>query len=309
MDFQSPKSDALSLFHLGERAYDHVLLLPPSSKAYGNALSPQLLLEFINAEGNILLGLSSESPTPSAIVSLLLEFGIHIPSDRSSVVVDHFNYESSSASEKHDIIQLPSPSALRSDLKNYFEVASPIIAPHAVGQVLGNDSPLLAPILRAPSTAYVYNPKDDAESVDELFASGQQISLVSAIQARNSARFTVLGASEMLEDKWTKAYEGNRKFAEKVSAWTFKEIGVLRVGKLQHHLANGKANSILNESAYPVPIDAINPTIYRVKNEVVSYPCTRLKLANKRRRTLLNYLNILQHISLHTSLPILSTSN
>lgn len=30
--FESPKSDKLSLFDLGERAYDHLLLLPPRSK-------------------------------------------------------------------------------------------------------------------------------------------------------------------------------------------------------------------------------------------------------------------------------------
>lgn len=30
--FESPKNDKLSLFQLGERAYDHVILLPPKSK-------------------------------------------------------------------------------------------------------------------------------------------------------------------------------------------------------------------------------------------------------------------------------------
>jgi oligosaccharyltransferase complex subunit beta len=263
--FESPKSDKLSLFSLGERAYDHILLLPPSGKAYGNALSPNVLLEFLNNDGNILLGLSSDSPTPTAIVSLLLELDIHLPQDRHAVVVDHFKYDAASAPEKHDVIIVEAPKPIRKDVRNYFGGKNPLVVPHAVGQVLGNASPLLAPILRAPSTAYSYNPKDDSESVEDLFASGRQLALVSALQARNSARFTVLGSIEMLQDKWFEDITvngksvptGNRDFAAQVSGWTFKEFGVLKVGKLVHHLAEGGDGEV-------------NPKIYRIKNDVVS---------------------------------------
>ena len=71
-----------------------------------------------------------------------------------------------------------------------------------MGQTLGNASPLLAPILKAPVTAYTYNPKEEGESVEEPFATGSQLALISAMQARNSARFTVLGSLDMLQDKW-----------------------------------------------------------------------------------------------------------
>jgi oligosaccharyltransferase complex subunit beta len=263
---------------LGERAYDHILLLPPSGKAYGNALSPNLLLEFINNEGNILLGLSAESPTPTAIVSLLLELDIHLPPDRHSVVVDHFNYDAASAQEKHDVVIVEAPKPIRKDVKNFFGGKKPLAVPHAVGQVLGNASPLLAPILRAPATAYCYNPKDDSESVEDLFASGQQLSLVSAMQARNSARFTVLGSIEMMQDKWfdetvqldgKSVSTGNRDFARKLSAWTFKELGVLKVGKLEHQLNEDSASSYANRGA----VAELNPKIYRIKNDVVSRRC------------------------------------
>jgi oligosaccharyltransferase complex subunit beta len=30
--FESPKSESVALFELGERAYDHLLILPPKSK-------------------------------------------------------------------------------------------------------------------------------------------------------------------------------------------------------------------------------------------------------------------------------------
>jgi oligosaccharyltransferase complex subunit beta len=240
----------------------------------GPNLLPQTLLKFINAEGNILLTLSSSNPTPSALVSLLLELDIHLPTDRNSIVVDHFNYDSLSSPESHDVLLLPRPSAVRPDVRNFFSGKNKdevIAFPHGVGQTLGNDSPYLTPVLRAPSTAYSYNPKEEVESVEDPFAVGQQLSLVTTMQARNSARFTVLGAAEMLEDKWfkgkvqnagSKATTGaNEAFAKDISGWTFNEIGVLKVNSVTH---------FLNEEGLKTPnASLINPKIYRVKNTVV----------------------------------------
>ncbi|KAJ9666264.1 oligosaccharyl transferase glycoprotein complex, beta subunit [Coniosporium apollinis] len=273
LSFESPKNDKLSLFKHGERAYDHLILFPPKSKGLGPNLTPQILLDFINRDGNILLTLSGNSPTPAAISSLLLELDIHLPPDRNALVVDHFNFDSNSAAEKHDVLVLPPPQDLRPGVKNFFSVGGSIAVPRAVGQVLGNESPLLVPILRAPATAYSYNPKDEAEAVEEPFAVGQQLSLVSALQARNSARFTVLGSVEMLQDQWFNAKvetagkettTANREFAKQLSSWTFKELGVLKVGKLQHYLTeDGKK---FNTSSLSVPEQ--NPRIYRIKNDV-----------------------------------------
>jgi oligosaccharyltransferase complex subunit beta len=245
-------------------------------------LTPKLLLDFINAGGNILLTLSSSNPTPSALVSLLLELDIHLPSDRNALVVDHFNYDTLSAAEKHDVLLVPRPDSIRPDIKNFFKgdgKGGEIIAfPRGVGQTLGNTSPLLAPILRGPRTAYSYNPKDDVEGVEDPFAAGQQLSLITTMQARNSARFTVIGAAEMLENNWFDAKvkrsvgldgvgkdgknvkTANQAFAKEVTGWAFNEIGVLKVGKIEHRLNEGGLQS-----------NVTNPKIYRVKNYVVSY--------------------------------------
>ncbi|KAI9884060.1 MAG: hypothetical protein M1823_004150 [Watsoniomyces obsoletus] len=275
--FESPKNDKLSLFQLGERVYDHVILLPPKSKGLGPALTPALLLKFLNTDGNIIVGLSSTSPTPTAISSLLLELDIHLPPDRTSQVVDHFNYDLLSASEKHDVLVLPQPGPLRPDVKNFFGGDGVLAFPRGVGQLLGNDSPLLAPVLRAPDTAYTYNPKDEAETVEEPFGTGSQLSLVSTLQARNSARVVVLGSVEMLEDAWfdgqVKSSNGfkkesttaNRAFAKTVSAWAFREIGVLKVGRVQHHAASDNPDT-KNETGLS-QVDS-NPKIYRVKSDV-----------------------------------------
>lgn len=227
-------------------------------------------------EGNVLVALSSEQATPSAVQSLLLELDINTPADKGALVVDHFNYDSSSAAEKHDVLLLPFPTALRSDVKNYFAGEGYIAVPRAVGQALGNESPLVSPILRAPSTAYSYNPKDEAESVEDPFAVGEQLNLVSSMQANNAARFTVVGSAEMLQNKWFSEKvklngkditTANRDFAHKLSAWTFKETGVLSIGKLLHYQDEGASKKLNTSTAVPEN----NPTIYRIKSDVVSF--------------------------------------
>ncbi|BDD59586.1 oligosaccharyl transferase glycoprotein complex, beta subunit [Monascus purpureus] len=264
--FESPKNDKLSLFHLGERAYDHLLILPPKSKGLGPSLSPKNILEFMNKEGNVLLALSGKSSTPSAINILLDQLDIHLSPDRSAVVVDHFNYDTQSATEKHDVLLLPRPGPLRNDTKAYFSGDGLLAIPRAAPQTLGADSSLVAPVLRAPPTAYSYNPKDESGSVEDVIATGSQLALVSTMQARNSARFTVLGSVESLQDKWFSATvkkpddeKGtstvNREFAKQLTSWTFKESGVLKVGKIEHYLAE-----------YP---EEVNPKIYRIKTDIV----------------------------------------
>ena len=244
-------------------------------------MTPNILVDFVNAGSNVLLALSGENAVPTAVNSLLLELDISLPADRNSLVVDHFNYDTKSASEQHDILVLPSPDLSRKDVKNYFSVDGLVALPRAVGQVLGNASPLLSSVLKAPSTAYTYNPKDEADGVEDPFATGSQINLVTAFQALNSARFTVLGSSEALEDKWfsasvqlpgagqTTSKTSNRAFAQKLSAWTFKESGVLRSGAVTHFLNEGSQKDAAAKATDLTKTGIeLNPGIYRIKNDV-----------------------------------------
>ena len=151
--------------------------------------------------------------------------------------------------------------------------------PRAVGQTLGNTSPLLTPILKAPATAYAYNPKEETETVEDTFATGSQLTLISALQARNSARFTVLGSLEMLQDKWfdasVKTASGdsgktvNQEFAKQLTEWTFKEVGVLKVFSVQHR----QVSTTSKPSENTTQIGEYNPEIYRIKNDVVGPLC------------------------------------
>lgn len=213
-----------------------------------------------------MVGLSSTTPTTSSLVSLLAELDVSLPAERTGTVVDHFNYDTISAAETHDVLVLDAAASPRAGVKPYFALpdGAVLAVPHTAGHVLGN-SHLLTPILRAPDTAYSYNPKEQADTVepDELFAAGRQLALVSALQARNSARVSIIGA-EILQDKWLdakvakvggkKTKTENKEFARRLSGWTFHEIGVLRVNDVQHRLVGS---------------DEANPSLYRIKNDVV----------------------------------------
>jgi oligosaccharyltransferase complex subunit beta len=95
------------------------------------------------------------------------------------------------------------------------------------------------------------------------------------MQAHNSARLAVLGSAEMLQNAWfaekatlagKEIKTANRDFAEKLSSWTFKETGVLKVGKLIHYLDEGVSKKLNTSVAVPEN----NPKIYRIKQDVVS---------------------------------------
>ncbi|QUC17583.1 uncharacterized protein UV8b_01824 [Ustilaginoidea virens] len=262
--YETPRSEHVKLFDLGARTYDHLILLPAKMKALGPNLTPNILVDFINANGNILVTLSSKTPASSSLTALLAEVDITLPAERTGTVVDHFNYDAVSAPDAHDVLVLDPPANVRPGLKTYFEVPGPVSFPHGCGHALGPGA-LLTPVLRAPSTAYSCNPADQGGVVDpeDLFAAGAQLALVSVFQARNSARLAVVGSAEMLQDKWLDAEvsrpdgprtkTANREFAKRVSGWTFQEMGVLRVDGVEHRLKGDNAT---------------NPEIYRIKTDV-----------------------------------------
>lgn len=191
-------------------------------------------------------------------------------------MVDHFQYDTKSSAEEHNVLLLPRATPLRADVVNFFGGDGLVAVPKAVGQTLGSGSPLIAPILKAPETAYLHNPKEESDAEPDVFATGSQIALISAMQARNSARFTVLGSIEALKDKWFDAKVQvpggketktvNRQFAKQLIEWTFKEVGVLKAGRIEHHQVLDSSKPVSNTTQ----VGFSDPEIYRIKTDVVS---------------------------------------
>jgi oligosaccharyltransferase complex subunit beta len=226
-------------------------------------LTPQKLVEFTNKDGNLLL-LTSPSGTPEQARELARELDIDLP-PRDFLAIDHFNYDTLSASEKHDVILVQRPAQSKTT-QNYFSgKEGEVIAFRGAGHALGN-RPLLFPVLTAARTAYTYDTKEDFAYAEDPWSAGTQMHYVSAMQARNNARIVISGSTEMFSDEFfdmqvqapngEAAKTANQAFAKEITQWTFQEIGVVKVVSVRHYLTN--------ETGAP-----INPNVYRVKNDIV----------------------------------------
>ena len=102
---------------------------------------------------------------------------------------------------------------------------------------------------------------------------GKSTLLISALQARNNARIVLTGSLDFFSDSFfknpvrkvgtTRTFEksGNEDLAKALTRWVFKEEGVLRVGKIDHHLAGQNKSSsyytIMDEVVFSIEIEIL----------------------------------------------------
>ena len=276
LNFESPSDKEFSLFRLGERVYDHLLILPAKSGGLRPVITTESLIDFLDSKGNIIVVLSADYEIPLSLNSFLSELGIYLPTDRRSIVVDHFNHDLQSSPGHHDTLLVSTSTAVKSYLKGYSGGDKIIAMPRAVGQILDSSSPLTMSFLQASASAYSYNAREEFDIVEEPFGTGRQLSLVSAMQARNSARVAVIGSSSMIEDSWFDAKvksrdsnakrTGNFELISKVFGWTYKKFGVLKSGGIEHVLEGAQDEFPRHDSR---DVQKIKPHIYRIKNHLV----------------------------------------
>ncbi|RPB22395.1 Dolichyl-diphosphooligosaccharide-protein glycosyltransferase 48kDa subunit [Terfezia boudieri ATCC MYA-4762] len=274
LTYLSPKSPELELFSYGERKWDHLLLLPPKSKAYGPKLTSQLLVEFLNKDGNILV-LQDPMNTPEQLRDLAWELEIGL-APKGDVVVDHFNWLPGVEGNDHSHNVILAKKPVTGPLtKNYFggyNNQEEYVAFRGTGHTLRN-SPLIQPFLQAPRTAYVYDPREETVKSENPWTAGQQLYLASGFQARNNARITFVGSAESFNDEFQgldglrkgpygqKVNISNRRFANDVTAWTFKETGVVKVWSVAHYATKDAGNLSRRNTSE-------SPSIYRIKTDV-----------------------------------------
>lgn len=104
-------------------------------------------------------------------------------------------------------------------------------------------------------------------------AVGKNTLLVSAIQARNNARVVFTGSLDMFSDAFFRSNvekagsgakprpSGNEALATALSKWVFKEVGVLRVGKVDHHLVGASQApdyyTVMEDVEYTIEIEEL----------------------------------------------------
>uniref|UniRef100_A0A0P4W9M7 Dolichyl-diphosphooligosaccharide--protein glycosyltransferase 48 kDa subunit n=1 Tax=Scylla olivacea TaxID=85551 RepID=A0A0P4W9M7_SCYOL len=254
---------SLQLSRYGEYLYQNLVIFAPGVEEFGGALSVETIVEFIDGGGNVLVAGSREAA--DLIRELVTEVGVEMD-EEGAAVIDHLHYDANDDGQ-HTLIAAPSSGLIDSEVMVGARDAIPLLY-RGTGLITDADNPLVLPVLRAPSTAYCYSPTQAI--TDYPHATGQNMLLVAALQARNNARVVVSGSLEFFSDAFIMAsvqtpqgasYErsGNGRVVEALSRWVFMEEGVLRVVSIDHHLQG--------QSEPPVAYTIKDDVEYKIKVE------------------------------------------
>lgn len=153
------------------------------------------------------------------------------------------------------------------------------VAFSGIGMTLEPNNILGFHALVAPATAYSANPVKEitAKVVESDLLFGNEIGLVTAIQARNNARLVFAGSLDLFADKYFTDAFSNALFSDAITKWGFQESGVLRATNVQHHREDGSSpDKMLKDSQradqpltlYPDAEIARDSLVYRVKDNL-----------------------------------------
>ncbi|KAI8454936.1 oligosaccharyltransferase 48K subunit, partial [Phakopsora pachyrhizi] len=273
LKFRSVKEATPALKEFDKPAFDHLILFAPSSKHFAADLSPQALVQYLNDGGNILLAGSSD--ISEFWRDFVREFEIDFD-DRSTAVMDHFQnhdqdptkiYSQADSNSRLIEDEVIIPSSIKSSL-------SPILF-RGIGHSIGKN-PMLMSILRASPVAYSKEIGTN-ETDTNPFIIGDEIGLISGFQTRKQSRISFVGSIDFFSDDFfnaeltlpdgEKTPTGNKKVAERLSKWTFQELGVLRIISASHSKVNGEKEPsryrINEEIEYKVDIQSLENGVWR----------------------------------------------
>jgi oligosaccharyltransferase complex subunit beta len=148
-----------------------------------------------------------------------------------------------------------------------------------IGMSLDPDNILGFHALVAPTTSYSTSPVKEITSkiAEKGLLIGNQIGLVTAIQARNNARLLFSGSLDLFSDKYFQPSYSNEVFVDAVTKWAFQESGVLIMKNIHHQRADGSAPAkMLTEkeradlpiTLYPDAEIARDSLVYRIKDNL-----------------------------------------
>jgi len=271
--FKDAADNNLSLETFGEWLYDHIVVFSAAASSFGGSVEKGALVDWLDQGRNLLVAASTR--IEEAVQLLAHETGVYFAS-KKSFVVDHVHHDNADEGD-HTLI-----------VSSAFAKNANIILPHTseygailfrgIAQKLDNEeNSLLYPLVNAAGSAYsaanVHDKLVDARNAPHSV--GSQTALLSAFQGRNNGRAVFCGSLEFFSDKLFQsavqsadgsskhARSGNRQLAADVSAWAFKESGVLRTGHPLHHLRGQttppKYYRINDSLEYSVRIEQWNP--------------------------------------------------
>lgn len=266
------ESEDLVLKDYGDYLYDNILLLAPEAQRFKH-ISFDEILEFTQMGGNLMLavdGTLSES---------MREFGENFGAIfEKSLLVDHMEYEPSlDLTFDHSTFLSKEVVDSAVIVGDYHGKAArnPILF-NGIGHKLPSESVLSVPILKGNPTSLS---SSSAARIQDL------PTLVSGIQGRNNARIVISGSLQLFSNAYfthhlsnLNSASGNRIFCSAISAWAFRETGIIRFRNIVHHKSDGSPpDVILHEkerpdlpiSLYPDPEITRNSLVYRIKDEII----------------------------------------
>jgi oligosaccharyltransferase complex subunit beta len=266
--------DTVALEEFGVPTFENLVLFSPS-KALGS-LRKADLVRFVENGGNVLLSASSKLTKVQR--EFALECGVEFDK-KGALVMDHVSPIADASDIYNSVVAatdfVASERVVGTELAK--GGAAKPVAFSGIGMALDPENILGFHALMAPATAYSANPVKEIESEDAV-RFGNQIGLVTAIQARNNARLVFSGSLDLFSDKyWTEDAFSNAQFADFVTRWGFQERGVLRMQNVQHHREDGsQPDKMLSDAKRPdQPITLYNEAevardslVYRIKDNL-----------------------------------------
>ena len=289
---------AVELVKYGEYVYDNLLLLTPEVDDFGS-LQLSDLMDFVTHGGNVFVAASELLPEPSVLREFASECGVDFDAE-GSIVTDHLAFEASAA-DHATVVASGYTSA--TPVVGASKAKGPVLF-RGIGQAVDPENILAVKVLTGSPTAYSADPTKPVDGYPE--AAGEQVQLVTSVQARNNARVTFVGSAWMLSNAAFEATVNGgatsnnavrlfvfscvvvwrltcvfvllrQYFAEQIVSWTFQEQGVIRATAIRHSRVDGSApEKILNAkvrpnlppSIYPDPEIAPESDVYRIKDDL-----------------------------------------
>jgi oligosaccharyltransferase complex subunit beta len=266
LTYKTADDSSLSLVKYGEFLYDNLIIFAPSVEEFGGSVDVQAITNFIDGGGNVLVAASSN--IGEAIRDLASECGIEFDEEKTAVI-DHLNYDVSDTG-RHTLIVADPQNLISAPIMVGSMKVSPLLF-RGIGMTADAENPLVLDVLHASWTSYSFNPE---EKITEYpHAVGQNTLLIAGQQARNNARVLFFGSLDFFSDEFFTSsvqnanggqkfgQSGNQELAVSLSQWVFKEKGVLRVGKVQHHISGEArpptAYTIMDTVDYSIEIEKL----------------------------------------------------
>ncbi|KAI9255464.1 Dolichyl-diphosphooligosaccharide--protein glycosyltransferase subunit WBP1 [Sporodiniella umbellata] len=212
--------ETTSLYYFGESMFSHIIHFAPQSTQTSSHLSPMQLVEFVKGGGNMLVAAGVE--VSDNVRALAAEFDIEFESEK---VFDHQQFIGQDPS-LISTLNVVGPAAVI-DRK---QLTAPVLF-SGIGLTVGKN-PFSHAILNAESSAFV------SDVYEKKAGTEKPVTLVGALQARNSARVAITGSldlfsNQLMDSKASKS--GNVAFIDQLCQWVFQEKGVLKVVDHKHH--------------------------------------------------------------------------